>query len=63
MDNVIFARQCVNYPELSVSVSRTILGTYRMVFRDNDADAVIETRIFKTCMRAYEVAQLLINQA
>jgi hypothetical protein len=61
-DTVIFGRACVNHPDLTVSVNRTILGTYRVVFRDTDADAVIETRIFKTCMRAYDYAQTLINQ-
>ena len=61
-DSVIFARPCVNHPDLSVSVTRTIIGTYRMVFRDDDAGAIIETRIFTSCMRAYDAAQLLINQ-
>lgn len=61
-DSVIFARPCVNYPDLSVSVARTAIGTYRMTFRDDEAGAIIETRIFTSCMRAYDVAQLLINQ-
>lgn len=61
-DSVIFARTCVNHPDLSVSVARTIIGTYRMTFRDDDAGAIIETRIFTSCMRAYDAAQLLINQ-
>jgi|LakMenEpi03Aug12_release.lakeMendotaPanAssembly.Ray.scaffolds.fasta_scaffold3063088_2 hypothetical protein len=61
-DAVIFARPCVNHPDLSVSVARTIIGTYRMVFRDDEAGAIIETRIFTSCMRAYDAAQLLINQ-
>lgn len=61
-DSVIFAHPCVNHPDLSVSVARTIVGTYRMVFRDDEAGAIIETRIFTSCMRAYDAAQLLINQ-
>jgi len=61
-DVVIFGRACVNHPELNVSVGRTLLGTFRVVFRDNEAGAVIETRVFDKCMRAYEYAQRLINQ-
>lgn len=61
-DSVIFARPCANHPDLSVFVARTIVGTYRMVFRDDEAGAIIETRIFTSCMRAYDAAQLLINQ-
>ena len=61
-DIVIFGRACVNHPELSVTVGKTLLGTYRVVFRDTDADAIIETRVFDKCMSAYEYAQRLINQ-
>lgn len=61
-DSVVFRRACVNHPDLSVTVSRTPIGTYRMTFRDDDADAVIETRVFEKCMRAYECAQKLIDQ-
>ncbi len=61
-DSVIFARPCVNHPDLSVSVARTTIDNYRMVFRDDEAGAIIETRIFTSCMRAYDAAQLLINQ-
>ena len=62
-DTPIIARACAHYPELSVTVSKTPIGTYRVTFRDNEADAVIESRIFEKCMRAYEHAQTLINQA
>lgn len=61
-DSIIFSRACVNHPDLSVTVSRTVIGTYRMTFRDDEAGAIIETRIFDKCMRAYECAQILINQ-
>lgn len=47
---------------LSVHVNRTVLGTYRVVFRDTDADAIIETRIFNTCVRATEYAHTLIRE-
>lgn len=62
-DSVIFRRACVNYPDLSVSVARTPIGTYRATFHDDEACAVIESRVFEKCMRAYEHAQTLINQA
>ena len=61
MDTTIWARQCAQYPELSVSVSRTVIGTYRVVFRDNDA--VIESRVFNSCVRATEHAHNLLDQA
>lgn len=61
-DSIIFSRACINYPDLSVTVARTPIGTYRMTFRDNEAGAIIETRIFEKCMSAYESAQILINQ-
>lgn len=61
-DSIIFSRACVNHPDLSVTVSRTVIGTYRMTFRDDEAGAIIETRIFDKCMRAYECARMLIDQ-
>ena len=61
-DAVIFARPCVNHPDLSVSVARTIIGTYRMVFRDDDAGAVIESRVFQTQSAADNCARILVNQ-
>ena len=61
-DSMVFRRACVNHPELSVSVGKTPIGTYRTVFRDDEAGAVIETRVFEKCLRAYEYAQRLINQ-
>lgn len=62
-DTPIFARACAHYPDLSVTVARTPIGTYRVTFEDTDARAVIESRVFEKCMRAYEHAQTLINQA
>ena len=62
-DSIVFRRACVNHPDLSVTVARTPIGTYRMTFRDDEAGAIIETRIFEKCMRAYECAQQLIDQA
>lgn len=61
MDETIWARQCAHYPELSVSVSRTAIGTYRVVFRDNDA--AIESRVFNSCVRATQHAHNLLDQA
>jgi len=61
-DTPIWARQCDNYPELRVMVSRAPIGTYRVTFTDTDAYAVIEQRIFKTCVRATEYAHTLVNQ-
>jgi len=43
-------------------VSRAPIGTYRVTFTDTDAYAVIEQRIFKTCVRATEYAHTLVNQ-
>ena len=64
-DTPITARACAHYPELHVTVARTTIGTYRVTFRDADADAdaVIESRIFEKCVRAHEYAYTLINQA
>ena len=61
-DTPIWARACTRYPELHVTVARTIIGTYRVTFRDADADAVVETRIFNRCTPATEYAHKLLNQ-
>ena len=61
-DSVVFGRACVNHPELTVTVGKTPVGTFRVVFRDTDANAVIESRVFNKCMSAYAYAQRLINQ-
>jgi hypothetical protein len=61
-DSPIWRAPCVNHPELSVTVSRTVIGTYRTLFHDDDADAVIETRIFNSADRADDYARMLINQ-
>ena len=61
-DTVIWARACTNHPDLSVSVARTVIGTFRVTFRDDDAGAIIETRIFNQCVRATEYAHSLLNQ-
>ncbi len=61
-DSIIFSRACVNHPDLSVTVARTPIGTYRMTFRDDDAGAIIETRIFNSADRANECARMLIDQ-
>ena len=62
-DTPVFARACAHYPDLHVTVSKTPIGTYRVTFRDNEADAVIESRVFQKCVRAHEYAYTLINQA
>ena len=62
-DTPLFARACAHYPELHVTVARTPIGTYRVIFEDTDARAVIESRIFEKCVRAHEYAYTLINQA
>lgn len=61
-DTPLWRAPCANHPDLSVTVARTVIGTYRMTFRDDEAGAIIETRIFEKCMRAYECAQQLIDQ-
>lgn len=58
-DTVITARACPN-DGLAVAVSRTLLGTYRVTFRDTDADQTIETRIFTSAVRAGEYAWTLM---
>jgi hypothetical protein len=61
-DSPLWRAPCANHPDLSVMVSRTVLGTYRMVFRDDEAEAVIETRIFNSTDRANDYARMLVNQ-
>lgn len=61
-DSIIFSRACVNHPDLSVTVSRTVIGTYRVTFRDDEAGAIIETRIFNSADRANDCARMLIDQ-
>jgi len=61
-DTTIWARACPHYPELHVTVARTPIGTYRVTFRDTDADAVINQRVFTKCVPATEYAHLLLNQ-
>ena len=62
-DSMIWARPCANYPELYVKVSGTPIGTYRVMFIDTDADAVISQRIFNKCVSATEYAHTLVNQS
>jgi hypothetical protein len=45
---------------LAVTVGRTPVGTFRVVFRDTDAGAIIETRVFIGRERALEFARNLI---
>lgn len=47
---------------LAVTVGRTPIGTFRVVFRDTDADAIIETRVFTDRERAIGFARGLIAQ-
>ena len=47
---------------LTVTVGRTPIGTYRVTFRDTDADAIIETRVFVARDRAIDYARGLIPQ-
>ena len=61
-DEPVWRAPCANHPDLSVTVSRTIVGTYRMVFRDDDAGAVIESRVFNTQSAADNCARILVNQ-
>ena len=61
-DSVVFGRACVNHPELTVSVGKTPMRTFRVVFRDSETGSVIETRVFDKCMSAYAYAQRLINK-
>ena len=61
-DSPIWRAPCANHPDLSVTVSRTVIGTYRMVFRDDEAGAVIESRIFNSADRANDYARMLVNQ-
>ena len=61
-DSPLWRAPCANHPELSVTVSRTVLGTYRMVFRDDEAEAVIESRVFNSPSAADDCARMLLNQ-
>ena len=61
-DVVITSRACPS-DGLAVAVSRTLLGTYRVTFRDTDADQTIETRVFTTAVRATEYSWTLIPHA
>ena len=47
---------------LAVTVGRTQIGTFRVVFRDTDADAIIETRVLTDRERAIGFARGLIPQ-
>ena len=61
-DSPLWRAPCANHPDLSVTVSRTVIGTYRMVFRDDEAGAIIETRIFNSASAADSFARMLLNQ-
>lgn len=61
-DSPLWRAPCVNHPDLSVTVARTVMGTYRMVFRDDEAGAVIESRVFNSASAADSCAHRLINQ-
>ena len=47
---------------LAVMVGRTPIGTFRVTFRDTDAGAIIETRVFTDADRAIGYARGLIPQ-
>lgn len=47
---------------LTVTVGRTPIGTFRVTFRDTDAGAIIETRVFVDRERAIDYARGLIPQ-
>ena len=46
---------------LIVAVSLTLLGTYRVTFRDTDAGQTIETRVFNSAARAGDYAASLVS--
>ncbi len=46
---------------LSVTLTRTLLGTWRVVFCDTDAERVIESRVFSTRENAEWYASMLIK--
>jgi len=46
---------------LSVTLTRTLLGTWRVIFCDTDADRVIESRVFSTRENAEWFASMLIK--
>jgi hypothetical protein len=62
-ETIIWARPCANHLDLSLTVSRTPIGEYRVTFRDHDADQIIEQRIFVKCVQATEYAHKLLVQA
>jgi hypothetical protein len=47
---------------LAVTVGRTPIGTYRVVFRDTDAGETIGVRVFTDADRAIRYARGLIPQ-
>jgi hypothetical protein len=61
-DSPLWRAPCANHPDLSVTVSRTVIGTYRMVFRDDEVGAIIESRIFNSSSAADNFARMLLNQ-
>lgn len=61
-DSPLWRAPCANHPDLSVTVSRTELGTYRMVFRDDEAGAIVESRVFNSRAVADAYARRLVNQ-
>ncbi len=46
---------------LSVTVTRTAIGTYRVIFRDDDADETIDSRVYLSFDRAQVFAHTLIG--
>jgi hypothetical protein len=62
-ETIIWESSCPNHPDLSLTVSRTPIGEYRVTFRDDDADQIIEQRIFVKCVEAMEYALKLLVQA
>ena len=46
---------------LSVTLTRTLLGTWRVVFCDDDAERVIESRVFSNREAAEFYASTLIS--
>lgn len=68
-DEPIWRASCVNHPECFVTVSHTVIGTYRVVFSDNEEKdnhpfgKTIGIRIFNSIDAANRYANSLINQA
>ena len=46
---------------LSVTVTRTAIGTYRVIFRDDDAQETIESRVYLSYDTAQAFAHTLIG--